>query len=376
MPYKISFVMDQIAGHITNYRNLRSVADKDADILADWHEIYYHKSEGKIEFVREKVLPIIPSYVSGVLRGTLEIQRAMHNYRQYDAIWTNASVGLFFTHVYKRVPTLVDFDSTPLQIDRMESYGSGSADPKVIANLKWRLFRNELRSATLLQAWSNWAKQSAITEYDIPAEKIVVNPPGINLQFWHPGTIEKSSQSDNILRVLFVGGDFRRKGGPLLLEWYKGQDPLRCELHIVTREPVEKRPGVYVYHDIEPNSEKLISLYQNSDLFILPSLGECFGIANLEAMGVGLPVIASDVGGIHDIIEPGRNGFIVPSNNLPALTEAISSILDDQNRRQEMGRQSRLLAEQNFDLQSNAMRTFDFLKQIANSKPVTQSAIA
>lgn len=362
MTYNIGFVMDQIAGHITNYRNLRSVAADVPDLRPTWHEIHYYKAGGAIEQVREHLLPFVSTYVSGVMRGAWEIHRALAH-AHYDALFTNASVGVFFSHVYRRMPTMIDFDSTPRQIDRMEGY-AGPDDPPPLASLKWRLSRTMFHSATLLQAWSNWARQSAIEEYGVPAEKIIVNPPGVNLQFWQPAP---APSADRPLRVLFVGGDFRRKGGHLLLEWYRSQRPEECELHIVTREPVDSRPGVFVYHDKQPNTQDLLHLYQQSDLFVLPSLGECFGIATVEAMAAGLPVIASDVGGTADIIEPGRNGFIVPGNAPAQLGEAIDTILSNETLRRTMRAQSRQMAEERFDVQKNAHRTFDHLRRIART---------
>jgi glycosyltransferase involved in cell wall biosynthesis len=261
---------------------------------------------------------------------------------------------------------MIDFDSTPVQIDRMGTY-AGPKDAKLIANVKWRLFRDKLRSAAVLQAWSRWAKQSAVNEYGIPEERIIVNPPGVDLQFWRPLARLRGETDDRPLRVLFVGADFDRKGGSLLLEWYRGQRPEQVELHIVTREPVEARPGVYLYHNLRPNTAELLDLYQRSDLFVLPSLGECFGIATVEAMAAGLPVIASDVGGTADIIEPGRNGFIVPSADLAQLSEAIGIILRNRQLRSEMSAQSRQLAEERFDLQTNAHRTFEHLRRIART---------
>jgi hypothetical protein len=49
------------------------------------------------------------------------MQRALRDDRNYDALFSNASVGVFFSHVFRRVPTMYDFDATPLQIDRMEA---------------------------------------------------------------------------------------------------------------------------------------------------------------------------------------------------------------------------------------------------------------
>jgi glycosyltransferase involved in cell wall biosynthesis len=354
--------MDKIAGHVTNYHNLRGVATLDPELEAIWHEIHYYKPGGAIEKIRERVLPVLPTYATGIMRGAWEAHKALRR-GSYDALFSNASVGVFFSRTFRRIPTMIDFDSTPLQIDQMGAYNS-SADPKPVAAFKWRLTRDMMHAATLLQAWSRWAKQSAIDDYGIPADKIVVNPPGVNLSFWRPNPALREA-SPQPLKVLFVGGDFRRKGGDLLLEWYKLQDPNTVELHIVTREPVDSGLGVYVYHNVQPNSAQLISLYQSSDLFVLPSLGECFGIATVEAMAAGLPVIASHVGGTADIIEVGRNGFIVPGNDVAALRNAISTILEDTTRRKYMGAQSRLLAEERFDLRKNAQRTFNYLKQIA-----------
>jgi starch synthase len=82
-------------------------------------------------------------------------------------------------------------------------------------------------------------------------------------------------------------------------------------------------------------------------------------------MAAGLPAIASDVGGTADIIEPGRNGFIVPGNDARALGQAITTTLADPARRAAMGRASRTLAEERFDLIKNARKTFGYLKDIA-----------
>ena len=152
----------------------------------------------------------------------------------------NVAELVFFTRRLRHTPTLIGFDATPIQIDRMPGYGSGQ-DSKPMAFLKWRLKQRVFRAATLLHAWSNWAKKSVVNDYHIPADKVIVNPPGVNLQFWKPAPLARSGGKK---RILFGGGDFRRKGGPLLLDWYKSQRPAEVELHIVTREPVESIPVV------------------------------------------------------------------------------------------------------------------------------------
>lgn len=371
MSLRVGFMMEQNAGLLTNYRNLRSVTTKDPEIQPVWNEIFYYRQNGAIERLRERIFPFIPHYFSGNARSIYEMRRGM-NQQTYDVVFTNTSAGVLFSSEFRKIPSIIDFDATSAQTDRMEAYGA-KPDPKPIAHIKWRLFRDMLHSMTLLHAWSRWAKQSAIDDYGVAPEKIVVNPPGVNLHFWKP--VAAATTADQPLRVLFVGGDFRRKGGELLLEWYRTQQPERCELHLVTREPVPAQPGVFVYPDMTPNSQELLQLYLQSDLFILPSLGECFGIATIEAMAAGLPVIASDVGATADIIEPGRNGYIVKAGSVPDLSAAINAILGDPGLRRSMRVQSRQIAEERFDVEINARRTLAYIKQAA-TMPTPSRSIA
>jgi glycosyltransferase involved in cell wall biosynthesis len=355
--YNFGFLVEQVAGHVTNYKNLRRVVDEDRDVAATWSEIVYHKEGGAIERLK-----FIPPYAAGIARATWETRKAIRQSR-YAALFCNTTVGVFFGRSFRKTPTLIDLDSTPMQIDRMPAYQS-PPDRAPVAKLKWMLAKDMLTSAAVVQAWSRWAKESAVVDYGVPPDRVVVNPPGVDLELWRRRS-ERPSGEDRALRVLFVGGDFKRKGGDVLLEWYRTWQGPKAELHVVTKEPIAKSAGVFVYDDIRPNDGRLIELLHTSDLFVLPSLGECFGIATVEAMAAGLPVIASDVGGTADIIEPGRNGFIVPANDVASLGKAIGEILGDAGKRASMATESRRMAEERFDLRTNAKRTIEYMKQIA-----------
>jgi glycosyltransferase involved in cell wall biosynthesis len=98
----------------------------------------------------------------------------------------------------------------------------------------------------------------------------------------------------------------------------------------------------YVPHDIIPY------LYASSTVFVLPSSIEPLGIAILEAMASGKPVISTKVGGIPDIISDGVNGILVEPNNVPALESALRILLSKEKLATRMGEEGRRLAERKF----------------------------
>jgi len=74
------------------------------------------------------------------------------------------------------------------------------------------------------------------------------------------------------------------------------------------------------------------------DIFVLPSLNEGMGRVLVEAMAAGLPIVASRVGGINDLVKDGHNGLLVPPADTPALENAISALLEDKKKRKRMGK--------------------------------------
>jgi glycosyltransferase involved in cell wall biosynthesis len=82
-------------------------------------------------------------------------------------------------------------------------------------------------------------------------------------------------------------------------------------------------------------------LYAESAVFALPSRSEGLAIAMCEAMAAGVAVVVTDVGEVRDVVEPGRNGEVVRVGDVGALAAAVGAILDDDVRRDEMGRAAR-----------------------------------
>ena len=101
-------------------------------------------------------------------------------------------------------------------------------------------------------------------------------------------------------------------------------------------------------------------LLQASDIFIFPSLSEGLPLAPLEALGYGLPIVATDIPGIREIIDPNGQGLLVPPRDSQALADAVMLMLDNPRQRQEMGRAGHQRVLERFNVTGSA-RAFEAL---------------
>ena len=97
-----------------------------------------------------------------------------------------------------------------------------------------------------------------------------------------------------------------------------------------------------------PN-EEMSKIYPGCDLFVLPSVKEPFGRVILEAMACGKPVVATKVGGLIDIVEDGRTGFLVDAANPDQLAAQICGLLSDRKKIRDFGRGARRRVLERFD---------------------------
>ncbi|WP_300926941.1 glycosyltransferase family 4 protein [uncultured Dubosiella sp.] len=161
---------------------------------------------------------------------------------------------------------------------------------------------------------------------------------GVNCSEFSPSyRIENYFNQENKKVVLFVGRLAEVKGVKYLIESMKDVD---AKLVIVGSGPLEaqlKKQAETLRNKVEflgPKTHKeLKTIYASADIFVMPSITasdggkEGFGLVILEAMASGLPVVASDSGGIPTIVENNYNGFLVEEKSSRALSCAINKIL-------------------------------------------------
>jgi glycosyltransferase involved in cell wall biosynthesis len=100
------------------------------------------------------------------------------------------------------------------------------------------------------------------------------------------------------------------------------------------------------------------------DIVVMPSLRESFGIVALEAMAMKVPVVASRIGGLEEIIENEKTGLLVPPGDAAALAEAIRTLADNPEMRRKMGEAGRQRVEQSFGLDSTVQRVEDLYMEL------------
>lgn len=102
-----------------------------------------------------------------------------------------------------------------------------------------------------------------------------------------------------------------------------------------------------------------------ADVFVFPSLYEGLGGAVIEAMALGLPIVTSDVPAVREVTEEGGNAVLVEPANATALADALTTLLADPERREQFGRRSREIYEEQFTLESVVDRMADLYHTVA-----------
>ena len=139
-----------------------------------------------------------------------------------------------------------------------------------------------------------------------------------------------------------------------------GNGPRRGEL-----EALARMRGVHHLMEFLGHRDDIPALLADADLFVLPSRSEAFPNGAIEAMAAGLPVVASDVGGLRDLIDPGHTGLLVPPADPEALATAMRSLVEDPVRAAALGAAAR------DDIQSR----YSFERMVGDFDAFYQSAL-
>jgi glycosyltransferase involved in cell wall biosynthesis len=366
-PSEFLFVIEDGLGHAVHAANVERVLAGTAHVA------------GRVIRVRPPADPrhAAPFVENWSVQTSWLTRRAVEAHTHHDpidALFIHTQVAsLLARPIMRRVPTIVSLDATPRNFDTMADAYQHLRQTRAVEWGKDMVSRRALHASAAIVTWSQWAADSVVGDYGVAPERVHVIPPGVDVDAFRPRAWHDESRR---LRVLFVGGDFVRKGGPYLLRAAAalGDD---VELDIVTREPVGPcGANVRVHTDVAPNSATMAALLSDADVFALPSLGDCTPLAIAEALASGLPIVASTVGALSELVTDGWNGFLVPPGDAPAIAASLSKLSGDTTLRSVMGRRSRQLAESQHDMTKNWRRVFDLMSHVADDAVGPRSSMA
>lgn len=217
------------------------------------------------------------------------------------------------------------------------------------------------RKSKAVFTMSRWLREFLIRECGLPEEKVYAVGGGINVDATriHPG--EKNGH-----RILFVGRNFLRKGGVLVVEAYRILQKKylpEAELYLAGAAEAEigtalwgkpeipeaeKGQGIHMLGDL--GAEALTEYYNLCDVFCMPSYFEAYGLVFAEALAFGLPCIGRDKFAMREMIEDGHTGKLFSGEDPEKLAEVLWEVLSNPRYREEVeGRREWYLAEYSWD---------------------------
>ncbi len=263
-----------------------------------------------------------------------------------------------FEDVLAQVPTVLAHDSTNLLSYRLKLQADPSPKEYALYLLKRAVktsaYRRALEHVDLFLPRTRWCARSLERDFGVEASRISVVPGAVDLDAWSPRPSPWAMGQEKLPRLLFVGNDFVRKGGHLLISMYRKHLHPHARLRIVSNDSslagMRLPAGVEWVRGVLPeHREDLLRHYGESDLFVFPTLKEHMGMVLVEAAASGLPLVATDVGGIGDVVEDGVNGRLMRYDaSIGRWAEAILSILSNPLGMRRMGAESRRKAEAGF----------------------------
>ena len=335
---------------------------------------------GAREEVAARCIPVTVLPAGGWARRMMALRRSLAVSRP-DLVHTmlfRADLAGRLAAVGRGVPVLGSLVSTPYDPVRLR-------DPGV---RRWRLARARLADAVTARwlcdhfhAVSHAAKEAAVAALGVAPERVTVIPRGRDPERLGRPSPERRRRARAALGLgedeevaVHAGRHEFAKGLPNLIAAVAELAPRRPRLRvwIAGREgaltgELERRiaaAGLGERVRVLGHRDDLPEVLAAADLFVFPSLYEGLPGAVIEAMALGLPVVASDIPPVREVVEPDASALLVPPGDPESLAAAIDAMLTDRARAAAFGRRGREIFEERFTLERSVKGMLELYRQL------------
>ncbi|MGO9451335.1 MAG: glycosyltransferase family 4 protein [Candidatus Binataceae bacterium] len=224
---------------------------------------------------------------------------------------------------------------------------------------------------------------NALADAGVARERVTIIPSGVDCAHFRPPSADERAAARAALHIPpetivvgTVGAITERKGHRYLLEAIArigAGVPVVCLLagDGALREELERQAeslGIGGRVRFMGRIEDTRAMLWTLDIFVFPSLWEGLGVAAIEASACGLAIVASDAGGIGEVVINGKSGILVPPADAAALAEAIDQLAGSPGERSRMGNGARERAEAEFAMNTMAERTLALYRRCIAAK--------
>ncbi len=257
------------------------------------------------------------------------------------------------------IPHFIYTDHTHLENLR---YPAGTAATPL--SRRWaELERSAYQNATMVFTMSANIARSVVEDYGCAPERVACVFAGTHVRPATTEIIDASRFSDR--HILFVGVDWERKGGPVLLEAFR---KLRntfpdLRLTVVGCSPDIHERGVDIVGQVP--LEEVARYYRSASVFCLPTLNEPFGLVLLEAFSYGLPIVATRIGAIPEIVTQDESGYLVSPQDSRELAHALELLLADPARCERFGAFGRNSLAHRYSWEDTSLKLATHIKRSA-----------
>jgi glycosyltransferase involved in cell wall biosynthesis len=297
--------------------------------------------------------------------------------RQYDCVVAPAA-STEFAFFKSDFPSVYVSDTTFILISNFykKEFENLSSFSRWEGNL---LEKRSLRKSDFVILSSHWAEQSAIKDYGIPAEKIIMQQLGANIDFVPSANMIFEKEKNQTLTLLYLAVEWERKGGSIaydtLIHLRNSGIPARLIICGCIPPPEFVHPDMEVIPFLNKNlpedHEKFVHLLSTSHFLLLPTRADCSLLVACEANSYGMPAISTITGGVPDVVKDGVNGYCLPFEAGGAdYAAVINRIFNDKDAYHKMIQASRKRYEEILNWDKWAERFLSFYQEhISGNNP-------